>query len=105
MCATNQLKDQSRDDWEIQAFNDRVREYESAIEACIDHALEGLSLDEAYSTRASRSALTLPDSCGMSANCVRRLSTDACEVEELIRHCGASGDECGGRCFVKKVST
>src|ERR1041384_3156963 len=39
LCATNQLKDKSRDDWKIQAFNVRVGKYESAIETCVEHAL------------------------------------------------------------------
>src|ERR1041384_8033206 len=48
LCATNQLKDQSRDDWKIQAFNDRGGKYESAIETCVEYAFKRLSVRKAY---------------------------------------------------------
>ena len=37
------------------------------------------------------------------ANSVRCLSTNACEVEELVRHCGTSSDKGGRRCFFQEV--
>src|ERR1041384_2114381 len=43
-----QLKDQSRDDWKIQAFNDGGRKYEDAIETCVEYALKRPSVRKAY---------------------------------------------------------
>jgi hypothetical protein len=39
----------------------------------------------------------------MTADGVRCLSTDAGEIEELVRHCAASSDKGSGRCSFKEV--
>src|ERR1043165_9641210 len=66
LCTTNQLKDQSRNDWKIQALNDKGGKYKRAIKTRVEYAFKHLSAAKHISTIASRRALTLPDSCGMT---------------------------------------
>jgi hypothetical protein len=40
----------------------------------------------------------------MTANGVRGLSTNARKVEEVVRHCGASGDKRRARCVSQEVT-